>query len=601
MLWICLILILFWLLSSLQLGSRIRSLKLLEDTDTPASPDHIFLVAPGISLDPETRRAASAHAVSEGLTLLDLVPVNVHIASLMWLAALVDPRKYRSDTFTPGKTSMHAVLVHRRLLTLAGLEDTRPKDAADLHRLVAKLRPFASSETDIAIAPDLHAPPQAFLDRVSSMGSMLRHLLQFLLPVFFGFQLLLFALLTLGLIFTPWWGLAALAAFHLQPLLATLKSSLRPRGLFLHSLLRTPQELSTWLLLVLGGPREARERSAPLRSVYAKLLANGPDSFFEPRSESCPLCSAKDLEVHIRLPDLHQYKPGRFTLERCQSCGHLFQNPRLSPDGLDFYYRDFYDGLGEQEMEMIFSTDRGNYRDRALSLPEGSAPKNWLDVGAGHGHFCRAARDLWPDTKFDGLDLAKSIDQAAARRWVDRAYRGLFPDLAADLSGKYDVVSMSHYLEHTLSPKAEIEAARKVLKPGGYLLVELPNPESRFKSILRRYWMPYFQPQHLHLMTSANLERLLTDNGFTPQQWTRGETRPPVVWILATLVLLGQLGPQPHLPWRKESTFAGMRHLMVWTLGAPPLITAAILDQLSRLLTRRPKWSNAYRVLARLA
>jgi hypothetical protein len=44
-----------------------------------------------------------------------------------------------------------------------------------------------------------------------------------------------------------------------------------------------------------------------------------------------------------------------------------------------------------------------------------------------------------------------------------------------------------------------------------------------------------------------------------------------------------------------------MRHLMVWTLGAPPLITAAILDQLSRLLTRRPKWSNAYRVLARLA
>ena len=33
-----------------------------------------------------------------------------------------------------------------------------------------------------------------------------------------------------------------------------------------------------------------------------------------------------------------------FTLEQCGDCGHVFQNPRLTPEGLEFYYRDFYDG-----------------------------------------------------------------------------------------------------------------------------------------------------------------------------------------------------------------------------------------------------------------
>ena len=65
---------------------------------------------------------------------------------------------------------------------------------------------------------------------------------------------------------------------------------------------------------------------------------------------------------------------------------------------------------------------------------------------------------------------------AARRGWVDRAHRGLFPDLAAEMAGEYDVVSMHHYLEHTRDPGVELEAAATALAPGGLLSLEIPDP-----------------------------------------------------------------------------------------------------------------------------
>src|SRR5438270_4799824 len=159
-------------------------------------------------------------------------------------------------------------------------------------------------------------------------------------------------------------------------------------------------------------------------------------------------------------------------------------------------------------------------RDRAPQKWSGST--SWLDVGAGHGHFCFAARDELPGTTFDGLDLSESIDEAKRRGWIDTAYRGLFPELAAGFAGHYDAISMSHYLEHTLDPKLELDAARTALAPDGCLLIELPDPEFALGRILRRYWLPWFQPQHLHLLSVANLERLLRERGFAPVAWHRG-------------------------------------------------------------------------------
>jgi hypothetical protein len=91
----------------------------------------------------------------------------------------------------------------------------------------------------------------------------------------------------------------------------------------------------------MSDPFEAR------RAYYQTELARGVGRFLEPRRDTCPWCGSTDLSVRLWTSDLTQRKPGRFTLEQCGTCRHIFQNPRLTPAGLDFYYRDFYRLPGE--------------------------------------------------------------------------------------------------------------------------------------------------------------------------------------------------------------------------------------------------------------
>ncbi len=94
-------------------------------------------------------------------------------------------------------------------------------------------------------------------------------------------------------------------------------------------------------------------------------------------------------------------------------------------------------------------------------------PERWLDVGTGYAHFCVVAHDLWPDTSFDGLDMGVAIEDAQRKGWVGRGYRGQFCELADELAGRYDMVSMHHYLEHTRDPRAELDAATTLPSPTG--------------------------------------------------------------------------------------------------------------------------------------
>ena len=118
------------------------------------------------------------------------------------------------------------------------------------------------------------------------------------------------------------------------------------------------------------------------------------------------------------------------------------------------------------------------------------------------------AKDVWPETTFDVLDLSDSARVAALRGWASNGFNGLFPDVAQQISGSYDVVSMSHYLEHTTDPAQEIAAAREVLTDQGLLMIEVPDPECRVGRWLGWLWLPWFQPQHLRFMTTDNLEQL---------------------------------------------------------------------------------------------
>ncbi|MFE2554203.1 methyltransferase domain-containing protein [Streptomyces sp. NPDC059355] len=609
-----------------------------------------LLTARGVEVDPATFLAACAHADREGLRVLDLLPADLGAERVLGLLRLVDPGRYREDRLAEGRGAGYAVLVAEEVLARAGADlgaaepgrrDLSPialggaglgptgeepgragllrpspdeagpagaggREPADLLALTRRLKEYAADSTGLAVAPALSVGPAG--DPAGAVrAAELRA--QGLPPgVLSAAQLAGLGLLAGLALRQGRWGAVAAGLYWLQPylVLGGPGAPLRPGDLPGATAARPARSLGAAVrtaAAVLRAPADADTDAGTARSAaYRAELAFGTDRFLEPRRTDCPWCGSRRLFVRVRVPDLLQGKPGRFTLEQCADCHHVFQNPRLTLDGLEFYYRDFYDGRGGEGAGTVFGRLGDSYRKRAEMLRPHTvdAPASWLDVGTGHGHFCNAARAVWPDTRFDGLDMGDGVAEAERRGWVETGFQGQFPEFAQKLAGRYEVVSMYHYLEHTRDPLAELDTAAAVLAPGGFLAIELPDPRSRMARLLGSAWLPWFQPQHQHLIPAANLREALADRGFTVLAEEHGPAHQGNDFFGAVALTTTRLAPDPDRPWAPPATPRGrvLAHA-VRAAALPCFAGAAALDALRTALARRTDGGNAYRLLAR--
>ncbi|MBW8484782.1 class I SAM-dependent methyltransferase [Actinomadura parmotrematis] len=559
----------------------------------PDGPAYGMLAAPGAMLPGAVRAAALDHARRHDLQVLDLVPADLAVRRALDLAAATDPRRYRADPLGAGPGAGFVTLVRTDLLARAG-QPAASLDPGAHAAATARLRRYAA-RADIAVVPGRTAPGEP-----ACRGRRARLRGQGADPhLAVAGSAAAYAAVASAAVLDPWWGLAAVAAYCAAPYLALAGGPLRPRDLHRTALLRPLLAPRTWRATLADRPtaweraRDAEREEA--RAFYREELA-GPGRFLEPRRPDCPWCGSRSLSRHVTSGDIVQGKPGRFTLERCRDCRHIFQNPRLSAEGLAFYYRDAYDGLGAATAERLFASQTRSYRGRAALAAAHAAPRAWLDVGAGHGHFCRAAAAVLPGTAFDGLDLGAGVEEGARRGWLRRAHRGRFTELPDDLAGRYDLVSMHHYLEHTPDPQAELDAAAKILPAGGHLLLELPDPESMPARLLGRRWIGWLQPQHLHMIPLRNLEEALAARGLRVVARERRAAHQRLDAVCAVAIVLDALAPPPDRPWAPPRRGAHLRRALAATAAAPLFLAAWAADRFALPLL---PGGNAYRVLAR--
>lgn len=579
----------------------------------PGPAQWAWITARQSTVDEVTRRDAVAYASAENLSLVDLVPADLPATAARDLVRRVDPRDYRTNVLAVGASAGAAMLAERALLERARVApvpdaaepeagDAQPAlEPADVIALARRLRPYAKGAAIVA-APG----PRSGGDDLAKRSARLRASGN-IVGLHIALEFVPYALTVIALIAGWEWGLAAAAAYCLQPYLIFAGSPLRPRDLHAAALLRPVREPYVWVRTATGrwqsgDDRQREADTSQAAAYYQTALAGGTGRFLERRRDTCPWCGSADLARRLTSRDLVMGKPGTFTLERCGSCGHIFQNPRLTQEGLNFYYRDAYDGLGATRAETVFLTAAQEYRARARMLQPFGTPKAWLDVGAGHAHFAAVARETWPDTVFDGLDQGAVIEDAERRGWIATAHRGAFPELSDHLAGRYDVISMHHYLEHTREPLEELDAAARALPAGGYLLIELPDPQWQLGPLFGQYWMAWFQPQHQHMMPLSNLIDALDRRGLQPVAVERGAAHQANDVVTALYLLLMAIAPDRRRPWspRPPTTAAAGWRVLVLAAGFPFLAAGLLADRtLGRVLARHWDRGNAYRVLAR--
>jgi SAM-dependent methyltransferase len=605
------------LLNGIRLRGRLRRLDTVPASGRPPADTHEFLVAGGVRLTAAARRAASNHASRERLDVLDLIPADLTVERALDVARMVDTRTYRGDRSALGRGAFQALLVRSEVLRRAGIRAGDGFDPVDLVDITERLKLYAPATTDLAVLPGLRAARDDGAKRVRVQKRAYRFAPQNLV-----FPTVRDIALAIGWNVNRPWGIAALVLFWFQPFFVCAgRVPMQPRDLIRSPVVRITAGIEFAVSSIRAGRRRARtaaeakaaglppdpvkaaaeEAAAERRERYQAEIRAGVDRFLEPERADCPWCGSYRLAVRLTSADLLLRKPGRFRLDECGNCGHIFANPRPTPGGLDFYYRDCYDGVNADQAEAVFAAMMPGNRARAELIRPFTAPRAWLDVGTGYGHFCNAARDIWPQTAFDGLDMTDGIDEARRRGWVDHGYRGSFPDLVDQVAGRYDVISMFHYLEHTRDPSAELDAAVKALPSGGHLFIELPNAHGPSARIFGRFWIGWFVPQHQHLIPAENLLAALEDRGMRIVLVQFGRAHQAGDAITATHLLMQLLQPKPSLPWLPYRATPGRRLLRILTVAAalPLALFAGVWDFVTRPYFHGRQRANAYRIIAR--
>jgi glycosyltransferase involved in cell wall biosynthesis/SAM-dependent methyltransferase len=147
-----------------------------------------------------------------------------------------------------------------------------------------------------------------------------------------------------------------------------------------------------------------------------------------------------------------------------------------------------------------------------------AVPGRLLDVGCGGGHLVAAARAAgWHAV---GADLSReACASGAAAGPVVQADAAALPFVPA----MFDAVTLVNVLDHTLRPLTVVQEAARVLRPGGLLVVRIPNAAfhapwpamlARLGPLVRwRRWDAY-PILHLFAFPPAAVRRLVERAGF---------------------------------------------------------------------------------------
>jgi len=159
-------------------------------------------------------------------------------------------------------------------------------------------------------------------------------------------------------------------------------------------------------------------------------------------------------------------------------------------------------------------------RRRALLLAEARRGERVLDLGCGAGRFVAALAAAGADPV--GVEVAEAALARARRNAPGADLRLVAPDGSLPLEhGSVDLVWCSEVLEHVADGAQLLLEARRVLRPGGRLLVTVPfHGRAKAAAIAFVRFDAHFDPQgqHLRYFTRRSLERTLTDAGFAELQ-----------------------------------------------------------------------------------
>ncbi len=229
---------------------------------------------------------------------------------------------------------------------------------------------------------------------------------------------------------------------------------------------------------------------------------------------NCLICGNKHYRGLFRGTDrLYGTTSEYFPVVECTECGLVRMDP-VPVDLARFYPRNYWFKPGsslaarlEEQYRRLLIRDHVAFVEGGLLEVGGPV----LDVGCGGGLFLGVLQERGAQVM--GLD---NSEEAARAAWEQNRVTVVLGDLlrAPVAKGACGVVTMFHVLEHLPDPGGFLRAARELLKPGGRLVVQVPNRDCWQYRLLGERWNGLDVPRHLTDFRASDLSKLLEQCGF---------------------------------------------------------------------------------------
>ena len=234
----------------------------------------------------------------------------------------------------------------------------------------------------------------------------------------------------------------------------------------------------------------------------------------------CPVCHAANSTIFMRVPDRFRPEPGTaYTLVRCVKCSLVYLNPRPVEESSGVFYESSeytpFVSTGKQRsiMDRVYVAIREmNNRWKRRQI-EALQPERGrlLDVGCGTGEFLQAMHAAGWQVRGVERD-AKAAAYAVEQLQLDVVCGSL--DTVPLAPASFDVVTMWHVLEHLYQPHKALMQVRDVLRPGGLLVIAVPNLLSLDARYYRQNWVAFDAPRHVQHFSPKSLRSLCEMHSF---------------------------------------------------------------------------------------
>lgn len=234
----------------------------------------------------------------------------------------------------------------------------------------------------------------------------------------------------------------------------------------------------------------------------------------------CPVCSSSLLTGFLNVKDYTVSKEN-FNIDKCNSCGFQFTNPRPDQENIGKYYQsaEYISHHDESTnlLSKVYNLVRNYTTQEKINLINRytqNSNTTLLDIGCGAGFFLQQCKkNNW---EIRGTEPDPDARTVASRRTGTHISESIESN---DIQNeKFDIITMWHVLEHVHKLNETIDWLLNHLNNDGTLFIAVPNNASHDAQKFDNKWAAYDVPRHLYHFTKETMQQLLEKHGFQVQE-----------------------------------------------------------------------------------